>query len=126
MCKSALSSEVAIIVSINIIVTMDSIIINVSLTCLGCMSGCSLITGLACVKRTVPFKIGRVTTLETLILSTSVVLTICGPMRVVRSTRWTGEGSWGNHDSDSLRFPDLLMQVRSSDCYNMTFNFLLD
>jgi hypothetical protein len=83
MWKSAFSSEISIFVAFNIVVSMDSIIVHMSPACFECESWCYLITSLADVERIVPFKIGRVTAFETMILSLSIVTSIDRTMRVV-------------------------------------------
>jgi hypothetical protein len=83
MWKSAFSGEVSIIIAFNFVVSMDSIIIHMSSACFGCMSWCYLITSLADVERTVPFKMDRVTAFETMILLSSVILSIGCTMRIV-------------------------------------------
>jgi hypothetical protein len=83
MWKSAFSSEISIIVTVDIVMSMDSIIIHASPTGLGCMSWCYLITSSADVERTVSFKMGRVTTFKTMILMSSVITSIGHAMRVI-------------------------------------------
>jgi hypothetical protein len=83
MWKSAFSGEVSIIITIDIVMSMDSVIVPMSLAGLGCVSWCYLITSSADVERTVPFKMARVTTFETMILTSSIITSIGHTMRVV-------------------------------------------
>jgi hypothetical protein len=83
MWKSAFSSEVSIIVTVDIVMSINSVIVHASSAGLGCMSWCYLITSSAGVERTVPFRMGRVTAFETMILSSSVITPIGHTMRVV-------------------------------------------
>jgi hypothetical protein len=82
MWKSAFSGEISIIVAFNFVVSTDSIIVHASPACFGCVSWCYLITSLADVERTIPFKMGRVTAFKTMILS-SIITSIGHAMRVV-------------------------------------------
>jgi hypothetical protein len=83
MWKSAFSGEVPIIVTVDIVMSTDSIIVHMSPACFGCVSWCYLITSSAGVERTVPFKMGRVAAFETVILTSSVITSIGHAMRVV-------------------------------------------
>jgi hypothetical protein len=78
MCTSTLSGEVVIFVSLDFIISADSVIENMSLTGLWHMSGCCLSADLTFVEGKIPFKMGRIATFETLVLSMRVVLTIGG------------------------------------------------
>jgi hypothetical protein len=124
MWKSTFSGEVFIIITIDIVVSMDSVVVHTSLACFGCVTWCYLITSSTDVERTVPFKVGRITAFETMILLLSIVTFIGRAMRVVWLSRCTRKGCRRNHNSNSLRFFDLLSKVRSRDCLNMTFNLM--
>jgi hypothetical protein len=78
MCTSTLSGEVFLIFSFNIVIATDSVIMDASMTCSWCVSRCCLLAGFTCVEGTVPFKMGRIATFETLILSMGVISSICG------------------------------------------------
>jgi hypothetical protein len=118
------SGEVPIILSIYVIMSVNTIIINSSLTCLWGVFMCYLIAGSAGVKRTVPFEIGGVATLVTLILMLSIVTTISSMMKIVWLTRRSRNGDREDYNSNSLWFLDLLLKVGLSDSPDMTFNFV--
>jgi hypothetical protein len=109
MWKSTLSSEVSIILSFNVIMTVDSIIINTSLTCSWCVSRCNLVAGSTGIEGAIPFEMRWIATLETLILSSCIVSTIGSLVRIIRLMRWAWKKDRKNYNSNSLRFPDLLM-----------------
>jgi hypothetical protein len=87
---------------------MDTVIVNTSSTCSWCMSRCNLIAGSTGVEEAIPFEMGWITTLETLVLSSCVVLTIGSPVRIIRLMRWAWKRGRRNYNSDLLRFLDLL------------------
>jgi hypothetical protein len=122
MWRSTFSGEVSIVVSINIVMAPDSIIVDASMACSWWMSRCYLITGLTLVKGTIPFKMSGILAFKTLVLASSVVSSISCSMRIIRLSRCTGKGSGRNHDLNSLWFFDLLSKVRSRDCFDMTLD----
>jgi hypothetical protein len=77
-CFSTLSHEVSIIFSFYIIMALNPIIIDASMGCSWCVPRCCLFTGLTCVKGTIPFKMGRITTFKTLVLLMSMIPAIGG------------------------------------------------
>jgi hypothetical protein len=89
MCFSTFSSKVFIVFTFYVEMATKSIIMNMSLACSWCVPGCYLIAGLASVKGTIPFEMGLIAALEALILSFSIVSTICSTVRVVRLVRWS-------------------------------------
>jgi hypothetical protein len=116
--------EVTIFISINIVMTPNSVIVNTSMACSRCVSRCYLITGLTSVERTTPFEVCGVTAFKTLILASGIILSIGCKMRVVQLSRCTRRGCGRNHDSNLLWFFDLLSKVRSRDCLDMTLNLM--
>jgi hypothetical protein len=83
MWRSAFSSEVTIVVSLDFVISSESIIIDASMTCSWCMSRCYLIAGLTGVKGTIPFEVCGIPAFETLILVLSVVLSISCSVRII-------------------------------------------
>jgi hypothetical protein len=126
MWRSAFSGEVSIIVSINIVMSANSILVYLSSTCSRCVPRCYLIASSTDVEGAIPFKVSWVATLEALVLRMGVILAISSTMRVVRLSRWTRKRGGGSHDLNSLRFPNLLTKVGSSDDSNMALDFLMD
>jgi hypothetical protein len=122
--RSTFPGEVTIIVSINIVMTPDSIIVNASMACSWCMPRCYLITGLTSVERATPFEVCGVSAFKTLILASSIVSSIGCTMRIVRLSRCTRKRCGRNHDSNSLWFFDLLSKVRSRDCLDVTLDLM--
>jgi hypothetical protein len=90
-------------------VAIESIIIGKAVTCSGCMPGCNSITSSADVKGTVPFEMGGIATLKTLILLMHVAMTVGSSVRAIRSLRWTRKESGEDYYLNLLRFLDLLM-----------------
>jgi hypothetical protein len=123
-CFSTFSHEVPIVFPFYIKMAIKSIIMNTSLACLRCMSGCYLITGSTSVERATPFEVYGVSTFKTLILASSIVTSIGCTMRVVQLLRCTRQGCGRDHDSNSLWFFDLLSKIRSRDCLDMTLNLM--
>jgi hypothetical protein len=124
MCFSTFSCEVPIVFSFYIKMAMKSIIMNTSLACSWCMSGCYLVAGLTGVERTTPFEMCGISAFKTLILVLSVVLSIGCTMRIVQLLRCTRKGCGRNHDSNSLWFFDPLSKVRLSDCLDVTLDLM--
>jgi hypothetical protein len=87
MCSSTFSGEVSVVFSLYVVIATNSIIMDLSMTCSWCMSRCCLSTCSTLVKGTVPFKMGRIATFKTLILSTCIISTIGSEMGVIRSSR---------------------------------------
>jgi hypothetical protein len=90
----------------------ESIIIGGSSTCSWHVSRCDLVASPTSVKGTVSFKMGRIATLETLILSMCISMRLsmidCGPIKIIRATR--GSRKWSREDNSAklLRFLNLL------------------
>jgi hypothetical protein len=123
-CFSTFSCEVPIVFPFYIEMATKSIIMNTPLACSWCMSGCYLVTGLTGVERATPFEVCGISTFETLILVSSIVMSIGCMMRVVQLSRCTRNGCGRDHNSNSLWFSDLLLKVRSRDCPDMTLNLV--
>jgi hypothetical protein len=92
MCFSTFFCEVSIIFPFYIKMAMKSIVMNMSLACLRCVSRCYLITGSTGVERAVPFEVCGISTLETLILVLRIVMSIGCVMRVVQLVRRAKKG----------------------------------
>jgi hypothetical protein len=73
MCFSTLSREVSIFISINVVMTTDSVVVASSSTCPRCMSWCHLIAGSTDIEGAIPFKVSRIAALKTLILWTGII-----------------------------------------------------
>jgi hypothetical protein len=124
MCFSAFFREVPIVFPFYIEMAMKPIIVNTSLACSRCVSGCYLITGSTSVERATPFEVRGVSAFKTLILTSSIVLSIGCMMRIVHLSRCTRKGCGRDHGSNSLWFFDPLLKVRLRDCLDMTPNLM--
>jgi hypothetical protein len=120
------SSEVIIIISFNILIAPDSITKDLSMTCSWCMSRCRLLTGSTHVEGAIQFEVSGVPTFKALVLSSSIVSSLSGLMRIIQSSRCTGEGSGKNHKSNLLWFFDSLSKVGLRNCLDMTLNLMSD
>jgi hypothetical protein len=110
-CFSTFSHEVFIVFPFYIEMATKSIVTNMPLACLRCMSRCYLVTGLTGVERAIPFEVCGISTLETLILVSSIVTSIGCTMRVVQLMRHARKGGGRDHNLNSLWFSDLLSKV---------------
>jgi hypothetical protein len=124
MWRSTFPGEVTIIISINIIMTPNSIIVNASMACSWCMSRCYLITGSTSVERTTPFEVCGVSAFKTLILALSIVLSIGCVMRIIRLSRCTRKRCGRKHNLNSLWFFNPLSKVELRDCLDVTLNLM--
>jgi hypothetical protein len=120
-CFSTLSCEVSIALSFYIKMATKPIIMDMSMTCLWCMSWCCFITSLAAVKEATPFKMCGITTFKTLILASSIISSISCLMRMIRVLRHARKGSIRDNNLNPLWFLDPLSKIRPSDCLNVAF-----
>jgi hypothetical protein len=118
-CFSTFSHEVSIILSFNIKMATNPIIIDVSMTCLWCMSRCRFITSPTGVKGTTLFEMCGIAAFETLILASSLILSIGCSMRIVRLLKGARKVSRWDNNSNPLWFLDPLSKIRPSNCLNV-------